>query len=465
MTAIVPYQRREVKRGAVNVVQFATEDVAADVRIDRVDRRNRSSWYAVRLASTDSDVTGRLLGVLRGGEIVDLGGLAVASGSIGSARFAVTTPRTTAFESMFLEIRSEHVLLRVEAPKPPPRLGLATLKNGVIFIAFGAAVAVCGELVALALPRAPLLSAPSSAIAGARVRLPYATRGYGTVEYTAATEDGTVVAGGPLDAASGEIGFAVPAGAASHRVFVALSLRGPLGAASRSASFAVVAPEPEASRTGVARVLSFAARRDATIGGETVLASYLVLGDAGTVALLDAAGKVVASAPFTHRGTTRIAVPPAQRLTSLVAQLTVRRGTTDATASVAVAPNAVPYPPGTDKAPGATVAAAEQDVPEAVTPLDSVSGKRGGIIAVQGRAVAGHPLDLRVMPNAAPMHVELQDDAGETLAENAIEPGATRAALPLPAATERTKYFLVLHYSHNGGEETVVRTVIASPAR
>jgi hypothetical protein len=458
--AIVPYQRRELKRGAVNIVQFATEGVAADVRIERVDRRNRSSWYALRLASTESDVTGRLLGVLAGGEIVDLGGLAVAPGSIGSARFAVTTPRKTAYREMFLEIRSEGVLLRVEAPKPPASRGPGALKSGALIIAFGAAVATCGGLVAQVLPRAPLLGAPSSAVAGGRVQLPYETRGYGTLAYTATTDAGAILGSGPLDARSGAIDLALPMAAASHHVVVDLTIRGPLGSASRSTSFAVVAPEP---RSAVARILSLATRRDAMPGGETVLASYLVFGDSGTVALLDAGGKVVASSPFTHRGTTRIAVPPALRAVPLVARLTVHRGATDATVSVAVPPNAIPALPETTLA--ANVAATDADVPESVSPIDSASDPHGGIIAVRGRAIAGHPLELRVMPNAAPMHAELQDDTGESLAEVVIAPGAIRGVLPLPTAAVSTKYFLVLHYQHNGGEETVVRTVVARQAQ
>ena len=71
----------------------------------------------------DADVTGRLLGVARNGEITDLGGVAVAPGSIGSARLAVIAPRAGAYRSMFLEIRSENVLVRVDAPVPPSRAG------------------------------------------------------------------------------------------------------------------------------------------------------------------------------------------------------------------------------------------------------------------------------------------------------------------------------------------------------
>ncbi|HEY4439287.1 MAG TPA: hypothetical protein VGN14_02470 [Candidatus Elarobacter sp.] len=460
MTALVPYQPKVPKKnGAATIVQFAVEGVAADVRVERVDRRTRSSWYAVRLASTESDVTGRLIGVMTGGEIVDLGGLSVAPGSIGSARLTVTTPKKTAYREMFLEIRADNVLLRVDAPIPPVPRGPGALKLGALVAAVGATVATGGGLVGQAIPRAPLLGAPATAIAGTRVRVPYETRGYGTLAYTATTDAGAVLASGPLADRAGEIAFSLPAGAAAHRVEVALAMHGPLGSAARSASFAVTAPPPPAP---VARILSLATRRDATPGGETVLASYLVVGDAGTVTLTDPAGKVVASSPFTHRGTTRIAVPPALRTFPLVARLSVSRGGTLASASVAVPPNAIPVVPA---ALAAETAAAEADVPESVSALDSAADPHGGIIAIAGRAIAGRPLDLRVMPNPSPMHAELQDENGESLAEVVIAPNAVRAVLPLPAATAPTKYVLVLHYDRGNGEETVVRTVLARPAR
>ena len=121
MNALARYEggKLELERDRGNVVQFAAGGVAADVRVERVDRRKRSCWYAIRLASTDADVTGRLLGVHRNGDVTDLGGVAVAPGSIGAARLAVIAPRAGTYRSLCLEIRSENVLVRVDAPVPP----------------------------------------------------------------------------------------------------------------------------------------------------------------------------------------------------------------------------------------------------------------------------------------------------------------------------------------------------------
>jgi hypothetical protein len=463
MNALARYEGGKLASAQGNVVQFAAGGVAADVRVERVDRRKRSSWYSIRLASTQADVTGRLLGVARNGEITDLGGVAVAPGSIGSARLAVIAPRNGAYRSMFLEIRSENVLVRVDAPVPPSRGGIPPWKAGAALVAAGA-VAMCGGLVAFALPRDPMLAAPAHAFAGSRVRLPYAAGGDGTVRYAATADDGRVLAGGMLARRSGEIAFALPASAAAHRVSVALTVHGPLGVVSRTASFAVAPPEQPAASAPLARVTSFSARRDPGQGGDSVLASYLAVGERGTVALLDAAGKVIASAPFAHVGTNRLAVPLAYQAQPLTARITVHRGATVADASVAVPASVLPQPsasPDAQASPGPDAALA--DAAEAVTPLDAMSPRTsGGTIAIVGRAIAGHPLRLHVAASSSPMQAELQDETGGTLAETAIPPNATTATLPLPAASSTTTYFVALHYARNGGEETVVRTVVAA---
>ena len=85
------------------------------------------------------------------------------------------------------------------------------------------------------------------------------------------------------------------------------------------------------------------------------------------------------------------------------------------------------------------------------------------MVVVEGHAVAGRPLKLRVAPQASPMRIELEDDSGAVIAESEIAPHVTRAALPLPPAASRATYLLALHYTRNGGEETVIRTVVAAP--
>jgi hypothetical protein len=397
MSAIVAYEgndlvRQRARRGAVSVLQFASGGVAADVRVERVDRRNHCSWYALKLAANESDVTGRLVGLRRGGGVDELGSIAAAAGSVGSARFSVTTPRTGTYLAMYLEIRSAQMLLRVEAPRPPARTTYGGLKvAGTLFVVGAAAVFA------------------------------------GTVSYAFAGD--------------------------SNR------------AASAHAAASLPLPKVIAAAAPPARVQSFSARRDAMPGGrETVLASYLAVGERGTIALLDGEGTVVATAAFTRVGTVRLPVPRAYRTLPLTAQITVHRGATKAVSSIAVLPNAVAPAVAPVAAPSAAPSAMLDLPAEGVTPIDSASmGAAAGIMAIEGHAVAGRLLNLRLMAQGSPVRIELEDEAGAAITQTEVAAGATHAALPLPVAAERTTYLIALHYTRNGGEETVIRTIVAAP--
>lgn len=185
---------------------------------------------------------------------------------------------------------------------------------------------------------------------------------------------------------------------------------------------------------------------------ETVLASYMAVGDKGSFALVGSRGKVIAAAPFTHVGTSRLSLAPAYRATPIVARLTVHRGSTSAMASIAILPTQFAGAPD------------DGSVPEAVTPIAPVSARIAftGIVGAEGRAVAGGLLNVRLMPNLRLPHLELQDASGATLAERDIPSGATTLRLPLPSAPEAETYYLVLRYMRNGAEETIVRTIVAA---
>jgi hypothetical protein len=395
MSAIVPYERAlpEASRGAGAVLEFAANGVAADVRVERVDRRNRCRWYAVKLAAGASSAQARLVGVTRGGDAEQLGCVDVAAGSIGSATFAVTTPRTGAHDAMYLEIRSDELLLRVDAPCPPAPTRFGGWKAAAMLVALGAGVSTAAAA-SLALARDAKHAAPA-----------------------------------------------------------------PVAATAVAPKIAVAAPAPVAP----ARVLSFSARRDDAPGGESVLASYLAVGDHGSIALLDSAGTVISTGPFTRVGTIRLNVPKAYRLLPMIARITVHRGETKAVSSVYVPPNATATPRPSPSPTAQPVTAADQPG-EGVTPLDATaSGDAAGLIAIEGRAIAGRPLHLRVTPQPNAVHLELEDESGATLSETDVAAGATHAAVPLPPSEARATYLLALHYRRNGGEETVIRTVVAAP--
>jgi len=232
--AIVPYRSK-----TPTIVQFAADGVAADMRVEPLDRQRRTSLYTIRLASSDESVSGRLIGVNPSGDAVELGDLSVAPGSIGGARLTVAAPRG-GYRAVYLEIRSERLLLQVEAPKPPSQHRVRPVALATVFLALGA-VSLGAAAVALALPQPPVLRGPDHATAGDPVRVQYATHGYGNERYTARYDDGVVFASGALDAQNGELTLALPNDAVNRRVWIAVTTEGLLGAAASVTSFAVVA--------------------------------------------------------------------------------------------------------------------------------------------------------------------------------------------------------------------------------
>jgi hypothetical protein len=353
MNALVPRAP-----ASVNVMQSAGDGIAADIRAVRIDPR--MVLYFVRVASTTFQLSARLIGIRRNGETLDLGGLAVAPASIGSAR--LTVPQACAEEctTIQLEIRTDTSLMRLEAPQAPllqPRKfswGLATAAALML-------VGFCGALSVFERPHpAPLAAAP-----------------------------------------------VIP--------------------------FHAVTPQ----------IVSLSVRRDRGPDGDTVLGSYLAVGDGGSFALLGAGGKIVASTAFTRVGTSRLAVPKPYRDAPLFARLTVTRDGKAAFASVALMPSARALPAATG--PKTVPAASVRD-----------------LLSTDGPAIAGSLLNVRIDGNLASPHIELQDGIGNTIATRDLAAATTRAAIPLPAADAPRTYYLVLRYVRNGAEETVVRSIVAS---
>ena len=149
-------------------------------------------------------------------------------------------------------------------------------------------------------------------------------------------------------------------------------------------------------------MISFSARRDESPSGETVLASYLAVGDRGSIALLDAAGTVVSTGAFSKVGTIRLNVPKQYRLLPMIAQITVHRGETKAVSSVDVPPNAAPAP-RPSPTPSAHPPASAEAPGEAITPIASAaSGNAAGLVAVGFLSCfdGGGPRSRRTYPAA-----------------------------------------------------------------
>jgi hypothetical protein len=464
MSAIEPYRPAPL----AGTFRYATTDVLADVRIVGVERRRHCVTYEMAVVNRkDQPVRARLMGYVGNGKTPrELGSIEVAADSAGRARIIVPLPRRGGeLERVHVQLDGDNLLFVGEAPAPTLRhrpgaaVGLTLVACGILSILATAAT--------LLIPQTPAVASPATVVDGTVTHIGYATMGYGQRDYSVWAADGTVLASALLPQSRGDFSFAVPPHSAPTSLHVLVRVSGLLGNRQREITLPVVAAAAPTVEK-VARIVSLSAHRGPdAFGRDSVVISYLAVGDGGIVDLTDPAGRIVASAPFAHTGTNRLVLARGWAAQPLVARVAVRRDLTRATAAVELPPSILidgqPLEPSGQGGP-VTPADAPFDTqaPEAVTPLESASD---GLVAIEGRAVAGRTLSLRLLARMRSLHVELQGEQGQPLVANDVAPDASRAVLPLPPATVRRTYYLVLRYVNaDNAEETVVRSVIVRPA-
>jgi hypothetical protein len=455
-TAIEPYRPAPV----AGTFRYATAEVLADIRLDGVDRRTRSATYELAVASRNGQpLRARLMGISGGQKQThQLGSIEVTPNSAGRARIIVPLPRGgNELERVYLQVDGDDLVFLGEAPAPT----LHRSSGGAI----GLTLIVCGGLSlllgggALLMPQTPAVASPPSIAVGTVTHIGYATRGYGKREYRVLAADGAVLASAALPQERGDFSFEAPRGSAHTSMHVLVRVSGPLGDREREVIVPVV-DAPKIAAAKIARIVSLSARRERDVfGRDSVVVSYLAVGEAGTVNLLDLGGRIVASGPFAHIGTNRLVVAAGLSAQPLVARVAVRRDLTRATATVDVPPAGV----FERKAPVMPAdVPSDTQAPEAVTPLESGDS---GLVTIEGSAIAGHNLALRVPLGLRSMHVELQDDQGQSFAASDVATATGRVTLPVPFATMRKTFYVVLRYLNaDNGEETVVRSVVVRPA-
>lgn len=468
---IEPYRGSCVSSGgASKLIHFASHGIAADLRLDGVDNRRRRKWYVLRLAATKDTISGRLISVNRHGQVVELGVLNVSPFSVSSARFLLTQPSARDQESVFLEIRGPEVLMNLPAGglTEPEKPASRSIRIGAGIVALAGTAVAGGLIAALAFPGASI-AAPSQATAGETVRIAYDLTGARTARYVAAAADGAVISTELLSDPHGQITFTVPMDQKNRRVTVRLDVNGMLGSTSRAQSFAVVAPTLGTGAAG-ARIASFSAQRDPAFGGESVLASYLAVADGGELTVSDSRGRIVARGPFQRHGTTRMKVPREFLGQVLNLQLHVRRGTSLATASVAMPPMspAVEMPVSTQAAaprPAPKPTPDEGNAPPESVAMAQDSWTRSGDdpFAVIGSPVGGAPVQVRIKRFEASMRLRLEDEEGLAIDEVAVPPRAMQVALRTPSSGIARTYYLTCSYDSGSGVEVLVRSVRVAP--
>ena len=459
-------------------IQFAASSVVCDLRVDSVDGRHRTTTYELVLANDAAvPVSGRLYGMDAKYGQRTFGALAVAANSVSRSMFTAPLDWRKDDVRVYMEVVGDGIHLLAEAQPPQHSATPAFASRPVlalcasIVLVLAASIAKLASAVGVASQPLVAMVVPHHPPPGI-VNVAYAVQGRAQTTYRAVLSDGTVLSSGTLSAPSGDIPITVPASAAGRVVRVSLEASGPLGHAVRSGTFAVAQAAPTAESS--ARILSLTAHRETYAGGQSVLASYSAVGSGGTLRILTAQGTVVASAPFTHVGTSRLVIGNNAANQSLRAELEVSQGRSHASAAVELPAQ---IDPKAEAAKILALRAAAGDLGGDPTLQNAQSIDTSGPAMqdagstalpndpffVQQRVVSGGSFQVAIRKSMPHMHIELQDEMGSVLDDRTVAAGETSITLAAPKTSIVQTYYLAGTFVRDSLEETIVRSLRVFP--
>lgn len=450
----------------ITVLEIATGGVVCDIRLHMAKRDTATAIYDVALANaTDVDVSCRLIATDFGGaNELDLGEIEIARLSVGRSRFIVPADERRPPERIFVQITGEGLSLRSEARLPPlPR----KRSFPVASIFLGIAIAGTSLLSAAAYGRPTIALAVARDVRPGTIHATYALHASTRTRYRAYADDGTTIAQGIVTGSSGDLAIPLPANAAGKHYRIGLDATGPFGRASAESEINVgaVSQRPVPSD---ARIISLSAHREIYDGQTSLIVSYLAIADGGNVTVLDARGASIATAPFTHGGTTRISLPESTSMHELRAVLHVGREKTNATSTVEVPPESVPAPNRATSPRDAIVAGSPLPPilpPEAILPNadERTTASAGDPFTVNTRVVGGIGVDITIVRRLPQMRLALEDEMGTTLDERDVSDDARTVRLSVPRVSHIEVYYVTCTFVRASSQETIVRSLRVFP--
>lgn len=448
------------KRRTSALLQLQAGDVACTLQVRDPDRGQKGATYGLLLANEAiGEVSCRLYGIDDRKRTREFGQLVVAGRSAGSSIFA-TPEGALSCKRLYVEVLGRDMCLLGEAIVPrASRPAVAWQFLTLLCLLFLGSLVIASIFVAQK-PAIHALVVPSSVNPGS-VRIPYVFSDRTTGRYRAITSDGRLLSSDVLATSSGALTLVLSDRDVGSRVHLVVEATGATGSVSRSADFDVVAtPIPIAIRAPLARIVSLSARREVDAEKTSVLASYLATGDGGMIRVLDTYGTEIGRAPFSHVGTTRIALTGDARGHALRAILDVTRAGSRTSSSVELPADVMPTPPPTL----AAAVAISPTVPanEAIS-NDAAFASPGDPFAVVERVVAGRLFTVSIRHPLPNMRIALQDAMGTTLDERSISAGASSIAFTAPRSTIVETYYLSCTYERASGQESLIRSLRIFP--
>ncbi len=428
-------------------VALAQGDVEGGFALTGVDRRAGTAIYALRISNQSASPLRARMTCARAREAPILAyplDVHVAPFAIVETLLPVRLAEVGPFDRAIVKVSGADIAFTLEALAPPRRTQrarwLSAVAAAVVLIfggAFGAATAT---------PHLDLLAAPDRAFAGSPLDVPYAFRGWASMQYTLQTKDGRQLAAGLLTQAQGTLHFSVPRDAGAE-VVLAANVAGPLGAQHVwrhivLAPAAALAAKPAAT---LPRIDEFTIATPLIRAGSPLQVHYTTNASSGAVWLLDETGRLWASVPISVDGASVLNVPQAAAGHKMRVVLHARNGSADAVATL-----------GALVLPGDTIPADAAVSTAAQTQNLSLS-------LSTDRAAPGDDVVVTLAGNHGDARVSLTDAAGNTVEQGDLPSGQTAVTLSAPSVTAETTYYVVANISSGVSEQTIVRKLLVAP--
>jgi hypothetical protein len=422
-------------------------DVEGYLALAGCDKRAGTASYALRIVNQSAHpLRARMTCARMRGEPVLAYPLDVqiAPFSISETLLPVRIAEVGPYDRAIVQIAGGDVAFSLEAPAPPKmrgRLRWVAIAGAAMTLAVAAGIGA-----ATATPAIETIAAPTRVFPGSSVDVPYAFRGWASMQYALRTRDGRQLSAGLVGEHQGTLHFNVPS-AAGRDVVLAVNVSGPFGTRSTSQhiGIAATAPHRAIAAPAAAHISDFAVVTPIVHANGYLKLSYATDARSGEIWLIDEAGRLWTRAAIDSSGVTTIKLPQGTAGRQMRAVLHAKNGTADTVASVAltVLPDAI--------VSDSAAASSSMDAKTASLTLSSDSVSPGDTITV---ALEGKHGDTQIT---------LNDASGNSIEQGDIPAGQSAVTLTAPTVTASTTYYVMANVTQGVGEQTLVHKLVVTP--
>jgi hypothetical protein len=427
-------------------------DVEGYLALAGCDKRAGTASYALRIVNQSAHALRARMTCarLRGEPVLAYPlDVQIAPFSISETLLPVRVAEVGPYDRAIVQVAGGDIAFSLEAPAAPrahsSRRWAAIAASALAFtIATGIGAAT-------ATPAIETVAAPSHVFPGSSVDVPYAFRGWGSMQYALRTLDGRQLSAGLVDAHEGTLHFKVPQ-AAGRDVVLAVNVSGPFGTKSTSEHIGIAATAPQRAMAAPAapRISEFSVVTPIVHANGYLKLSYATTAREGEVWLIDDAGRLWLREPMNSAGISMLKLPQGTAGRQMRAVLHARNGKQDTLASVAftVLPDAqvdsagiaMTNPPANSgKMPSAALTLSSDTVAPGETITVAIDGKHGDT------------------------QISLNDASGNSIEQGDIPAGQSAVTLSAPSVTASTTFYVMANVTQGVGEQTLVHKIMVMP--